>query len=65
MQVDEDVLYGVIKEAVLALGLRIDYWESEEVAEAVIRKLEEITLLRARHNPTHSTRAPSGNPPSG
>ena len=43
MTFDEEVLYSTITEDSLAvLGLRIDYWEAEEIADNTLRKLEEI-----------------------
>ena len=43
MTFDEEVLYSTITEESLAvLGLRIDYWEAEEIADNTLRKLEEI-----------------------
>ena len=49
MNFDEEVLYSTITEESLAvLGLRIDYWEAEEIADNTIRRLDEIAYASSR-----------------
>lgn len=65
MTFDDEVLYStIVEEALSVLGLRIDYWEAEEIADNTLRKLEGITLLHARRNPTQSSTDSCGSFPS-
>ena len=48
MPFDEEVLYSTItEEALKVLGLRIDYWEAEEIADNTLRKMEEVAYQRS------------------
>jgi hypothetical protein len=53
MTFDAEVLYTtIVEEALAAMGLRIDYWEAEEIAENTLRRLEEIEYERKKTNRT-------------